>query len=161
MPDLKAARSPTADLLDTIRALALSSDGHVRRPVDYSNLGAEELGSVYESLLELHPVLNTRAGTFELAPPAATNARPPAATIRPPASFTCLARFSPRPGAGRGGEQARPEASLLAAEESAIPRAAAATSSSPPLTASPNAWPRPNRGGGALAQKQAHVPCAT
>ena len=35
--------------------------------MDYKNLGSEELGSVYESLLELHPQLNTDAGTFELA----------------------------------------------------------------------------------------------
>src|SRR5581483_8521142 len=34
--------------------------------VDYKNLGAEELGSVYESLLELHPIINVDAGAFEL-----------------------------------------------------------------------------------------------
>ena len=37
-----------------------------RRAVDYRNLGAEELGRVYESLLELHPELNADAGTFAL-----------------------------------------------------------------------------------------------
>ena len=47
-----------ADLLDAIRALAFTTDGHSRRPVDYRNLGAEELGSIYESLLELHPVID-------------------------------------------------------------------------------------------------------
>ena len=53
--------------------------------MDYKNLGSEELGSVYESLLELHPELNADAGTFELASPRATSARPPAATTRPTA----------------------------------------------------------------------------
>ena len=38
----------------------------MRRPVDYRNLRAEELGSVYESLLELHPELNGNAHTFAL-----------------------------------------------------------------------------------------------
>jgi hypothetical protein len=34
--------------------------------VDYNNLGAEELGSIYESLLEYVPQVNLIAGTFEL-----------------------------------------------------------------------------------------------
>jgi hypothetical protein len=34
--------------------------------VDYKNLGSEELGSIYESLLELHPLVNTDAATFWL-----------------------------------------------------------------------------------------------
>lgn len=54
------------DLLNAIRALALTVEGQVTRPVDYKNLGAEELGSVYESLLELHPFLNIEAATFSL-----------------------------------------------------------------------------------------------
>lgn len=54
------------DLLEAIRALAFVIEGRVHRPVDYRNLGAEELGSVYESLLELHPQLNADAATFEL-----------------------------------------------------------------------------------------------
>ena len=37
-----------------------------RRAVDYKNLGSEELGSIYESLLELHPLVNTDAATSEL-----------------------------------------------------------------------------------------------
>lgn len=55
-----------ADLLDAVRALAFTVEGAVRRPVDYKNLGSEELGSVYESLLELHPELNAAAAAFEL-----------------------------------------------------------------------------------------------
>ncbi len=55
-----------AALLDAVRSLAFSQDGRVRRVVDYKNLGSEELGSIYESLLELHPLINTDAATFEL-----------------------------------------------------------------------------------------------
>jgi N-6 DNA Methylase len=53
-------------LLDAVRALAYAEDRGVRRPVDFKNLGAEELGSVYESLLELHPALNLDAANFSL-----------------------------------------------------------------------------------------------
>src|SRR5262249_12103993 len=52
-PDLEGCAISNHDLLDAVRALAFSTDGHSRRLVDYKNLGSEELGSVYESLLEL------------------------------------------------------------------------------------------------------------
>jgi hypothetical protein len=54
------------DLLEAIAALAFTTEGRVRRAVDYRNLGSEELGSVYESLLELHPEVNLEAATFSL-----------------------------------------------------------------------------------------------
>jgi hypothetical protein len=56
-------------LLETVRSLAFThayGNGRTRRAVDYKNLGSEELGSIYESLLELHPIVNTAAATFEL-----------------------------------------------------------------------------------------------
>jgi Eco57I restriction-modification methylase len=54
---LAGARLSNEALLSAIRALALvrSRDGGPLRRVDFGNLGAEELGSVYESLLELIP----------------------------------------------------------------------------------------------------------
>ncbi len=64
--DLVGCDLTNADLLEAVRALAFTIDGKTRRAVDYKNLGSEELGSVYESLLELHPELNTTAGTFDL-----------------------------------------------------------------------------------------------
>lgn len=64
--DLAGCRIANHDLLDAVRALAFTVEGRVRRPVDYRNLGSEELGSVYESLLELHPALSVDAGTFAL-----------------------------------------------------------------------------------------------
>ena len=47
------------------RSRHVEHDG-VRRAVDFRNLGAEELGSVYESLLELHPELNRDTRDFKL-----------------------------------------------------------------------------------------------
>ena len=54
---LAGARLSNEALLGAVRALALVTPrgGGARRRVDFGNLGAEELGSVYESLLELIP----------------------------------------------------------------------------------------------------------
>lgn len=65
-PLLDEAEIANERVLDAIRALAFTVEDRVLRPVDYKNLGAEELGSVYESLLELHPELNVTAATFDL-----------------------------------------------------------------------------------------------
>jgi hypothetical protein len=54
------------DLLSAVRALAFIEQDKARRSVDYRNLGSEELGSVYESLLELHPAINIPGRAFEL-----------------------------------------------------------------------------------------------
>ncbi|HXF62088.1 MAG TPA: hypothetical protein VNK95_10750, partial [Caldilineaceae bacterium] len=65
-PDLDGAELANQDLLAAIRALGFTVENHVRRPVDYRNLDTEELGSVYESLLELHPQLTVETGEFRL-----------------------------------------------------------------------------------------------
>ncbi len=54
---LAGARLPNEALLAAVRALSLvrSRAGGGLRRVDFGNLGAEELGSVYESLLERRP----------------------------------------------------------------------------------------------------------
>jgi len=56
-------------LLNAVRVLSLTYDdsAKVYRSIDYKNLGPEELGSVYESLLELHPRINIPAKQFVLA----------------------------------------------------------------------------------------------
>jgi len=64
--DLNQAKLDNQSLLSAVRSLAFIMQGNTRRSVDYRNLGPEELGSVYESLLELHPLLNTDAGIFQL-----------------------------------------------------------------------------------------------
>ncbi|MBI3273379.1 MAG: N-6 DNA methylase [Planctomycetes bacterium] len=78
------------DLLAAIRALAFVQDGKVRRGVDYKNLGAEELGSVYESLLELHPVIDAGAGKFELASAGGSERKTTGSYYTPTSLITCL-----------------------------------------------------------------------
>jgi type I restriction-modification system DNA methylase subunit len=84
--DLNEARLDNQALLSAARNLAFITEGNTRRAVDYRNLGPEELGSVYESLLELHPLLNTDAGTFQLTS-AAGNERKTTGSYYTPSSL--------------------------------------------------------------------------
>jgi hypothetical protein len=63
---LNTCQLSNQDLLKAVHALAFTTLQGTRRAVDYKNLGSEELGSVYESLLELHPEMSVDAGTFQL-----------------------------------------------------------------------------------------------
>ncbi|MBN8595973.1 MAG: N-6 DNA methylase [Anaerolineae bacterium] len=67
--DLIACQIANTHLLDALRALSLTYDhqAQVYRTVDYKNLGSDELGSIFESLLELHPQINVPARRFGLA----------------------------------------------------------------------------------------------
>lgn len=55
-----------SDLLAAVRHLSVLRDGKVTRVVDFRNLRSEELGSVYEALLEMHPEAHLETGAFEL-----------------------------------------------------------------------------------------------
>ncbi|WP_416982994.1 Eco57I restriction-modification methylase domain-containing protein [Streptomyces sp. T028] len=72
---LRAAKLPNERLLEAVRLLSRVTDkGRVTR-VDYRHLGAEELGSVYESLLELVPARRPDSEVFELKDLVAGNKR--------------------------------------------------------------------------------------
>src|ERR1017187_2424563 len=70
IPDLKATELYNHELLRAVRHLSLFKDGNVQQRVNYSALDVEELGSVYESLLDYQPMLqSTEQGlTFGLNP---------------------------------------------------------------------------------------------
>jgi hypothetical protein len=65
---LAGARLSNVELLSAVRSLAIvtSREGGGRRPVDFGNLGAEELGSVYEGLLEYVPLYDDESRTYTL-----------------------------------------------------------------------------------------------
>ncbi|MEV0328205.1 DNA methyltransferase [Micromonospora echinospora] len=63
---LRGRSLANADLLEAVRHLSRVRDSGRWRPVDYRNMGAEELGSVYESLLESVPKHSAVDATFEL-----------------------------------------------------------------------------------------------
>jgi hypothetical protein len=54
-PDLEEAACENARLLRALYHLSTFADGGVRRRVNYAGLDTEELGSIYESLLDYHP----------------------------------------------------------------------------------------------------------
>ena len=65
-PDLDRCELSNADLLAALHSLCTFDDGQTRRVVSWQNIGADELGSVYEALLELHPEVLREAHTFKL-----------------------------------------------------------------------------------------------
>ena len=93
--------------LDAIRALDFTEDHGVRRFVDYRNLGAEELGSIYESLLELFPDINLREGGFLTSRRQRQRAQEHGQLLHAHQPGHLPARLGPGPGAGRGQPQAR------------------------------------------------------
>ncbi|NOV29249.1 N-6 DNA methylase [Methylomonas sp. ZR1] len=62
--DLDTASLSNASLLDAVKQLRWSNVSGNLAPVDYRNMGTEELGSVYESLLELVAEIDIPARQF-------------------------------------------------------------------------------------------------
>ncbi|MDP6651432.1 MAG: N-6 DNA methylase, partial [Gammaproteobacteria bacterium] len=90
MADLQGCQISNLDLLTAIRHLSTITDGHTRRLVDYRNLRSEELGSIYESLLELYPELNIEAGTFELRSAGGSERKTTGSYYTPDSLVQCL-----------------------------------------------------------------------
>lgn len=65
-PALDAASLDNAHLLAALQNLRWASHNGALAPVDYRNMGPEELGSVYEGLLEFDPRPDPLQRTFEL-----------------------------------------------------------------------------------------------
>ncbi|MEZ5940628.1 MAG: N-6 DNA methylase [Planctomycetaceae bacterium] len=78
------------DLLTAVRALAYVEQDKVLRSVDYRNLGSEELGSVYESLLELHPEMHVEARQFDLRTAAGNERKTTGSYYTPDSLVQCL-----------------------------------------------------------------------
>lgn len=78
------------DLLRAVYHLSFVQDGKVRRLVDYRNLGAEELGSIYEALLEMHPRIDLGAKTFALATAAGNERKTTGSYYTPTSLVNCL-----------------------------------------------------------------------
>ncbi len=67
LSDLDDCAIDNYDLLVAIRELSLYQDKSQLRRVNYSALDVEELGSVYETLLDFHPQINEHQGKYEFA----------------------------------------------------------------------------------------------
>ena len=113
LPDLNACDISNFHLLEAIRSLAVTQTGQSRRVVDYKNLGAEELGSVYESLLELHPDLNPEAATFELKVAGGSERKKTGSYYTPTSLISCLLDSALDPVLLEAAKQPEPETAIL------------------------------------------------
>jgi hypothetical protein len=79
-------------LLAAVRALSVVRDQGAKRnrAVDYRHLGAEELGSIYESLLELVPKHDAAERTFELVELAGNTRKTTGSYYTPSSLIDCL-----------------------------------------------------------------------
>ncbi len=77
VPDLESARLANRDLMRAVRRLAWLAEDGATVPVNWRDMETEELGSVYESLLELTPQITDDGRGFAFAEGAETkgNAR--------------------------------------------------------------------------------------
>lgn len=78
------------DLLDMLRQLAFTRQGNALRPVDFKNLGAEELGGVYESLLALTPQISADGASFTFADFAGNERKTSGSYYTPDSLVQCL-----------------------------------------------------------------------
>ena len=65
-PRVMEAECANKHVLTAISHLSHIQEGKTRYPVNWRNVGSDELGSIYESLLERHPRIHREPATFEL-----------------------------------------------------------------------------------------------
>lgn len=116
LADLGLAALPNRALLEAIGGLTTVTDHgkgmkSVRRAVDYRNLGAEELGSVYESLLELHPTFD--GTSFALATAAGNERKTTGSYYTPTPLIRVLLDSALDPVLDEAEQAADPESALL------------------------------------------------
>ena len=115
-PELNDAELTNHDFLEALRHLAFTRQNKVLRPVDYRNLGTEELGGVYEGLLALTPQVSGDGADFTFAE-FAGNARKTSGSYYTPDSLVqCLLDSALDPvmkEAGRGKSGADAERAIL------------------------------------------------
>jgi hypothetical protein len=112
---LNDCRLQNRHLLEVIRSLTLVRDAEsrVHRSVDYRNLGSEELGSIYESLLELHADVDPDARTFRLDTAAGNERKTTGSYYTPTSLITELLDSALDPVLDEAARDPDPEAAIL------------------------------------------------
>ena len=111
--DLDYGRLSNTYLLAAMRSLAYTRQEEALHRVDYRNLGSEELGSVYESLLELHPDVDQAAASFSLARAAGNERKTSGSYYTPTSLISALLDTALDPVIDDATAQPDPESALL------------------------------------------------
>ena len=103
-------------LLRAVRYLSLVEEpgSKMKRVVDYRHLGAEELGSIYEALLEFVPSWDAGRREFELLSAAGNDRKSTGSYYTPTSLIDCLLDSALDPVLDRAERKPDPEAALLA-----------------------------------------------
>ncbi|BEH02255.1 N-6 DNA methylase [Brooklawnia propionicigenes] len=103
-------------LLRAVRYLSLVEEpgSKMKRVVDYRHLGAEELGSIYEALLEFVPSWDAGRRVFELLSAAGNDRKSTGSYYTPTSLIDCLLDSALDPVLDRAERKPDPEAALLA-----------------------------------------------
>jgi hypothetical protein len=112
-PVLTTCRLANSDLLDAVRHLSVITDGSTRHAVEFRNLGAEVLGHVYESLLELRPSFDRESGQFELTVAGGNERKTTGSYYTPASLITCLLDSTLDPVLDEAAKANDPEAAIL------------------------------------------------
>jgi len=113
-PRLQVSDLDNGAFLDALRHLSFLQEGRTVMPVDWRNLGAEELGSVYESLLELHPVIHGETARFELSSEAGNERRTTSSYYTSSGLIRCLLDAALMPVLDEATKAPDPEPAVLA-----------------------------------------------
>jgi len=113
VPDLACADISNADFLAAIRKLAFMTKDGVRMAVDYKNIGAEEIGGVYESLLELAPDMDIESGRFELVEVSGSSRKTTGSYYTPSELIQCLLDSALDPVLNEAARKPEPEKAIL------------------------------------------------
>lgn len=110
------AELPNQALLKAVRHLSVVEEAgtKVRRTVDYRNLGAEELGSIYEALLEYVPSWNAEHRQFTLMGAAGNDRKITGSYYTPTSLIETLLESALIPVLDRAEKAEKPEQALLA-----------------------------------------------
>jgi hypothetical protein len=113
---LAGARLSNEALLGAVRALSVvrSRSGGGMRRVDFGNLGAEELGSVYESLLELIPHYDAEQRSYTLDTLPGNERKETGSYYTPTALVECLLDSALDPLLDEAGKAGTPEERVAA-----------------------------------------------
>ena len=116
LPNLADAELSNESLLDAVWAMDHITEDGVHRRVNWRHMGSEELGSVYEALLELVPVMEIEAEppTFLLDTVAGNERKTTGSFYTPSSLVDCLLNSALDPVLDEAALQDDPESAILA-----------------------------------------------